>query len=139
MHKVLVIDDDAFVRSTIKAPLDADGRFSVLEAAEGREGLRVATREQPDVDMPQMDGLTMLRGMRRRPRTETTPVVMITGGRSEETMAPGHGRTRRAVHHQAVQPRQSPGKDQPGCGPAPEAVLTTPPVSGSCPACAVYR
>ncbi len=96
MHKVLVIDDDAFVRATIKALLDADGRFTVLEAADGREGLRVATREQPDVvlldvDMPQMDGLTMLREMRRRPRTETTPVVMITADRSEETMAQAMG------------------------------------------------
>jgi CheY-like chemotaxis protein len=67
---VLLVDDDAGVRTVLAEIISADRRFQVVgEARDGREGLEVAARLRPDIvlldqQMPGMTGLEALPGLR---------------------------------------------------------------------------
>src|SRR5436853_4993882 len=78
--KILVIDDDAGIRESLKMTLEYDG-YEVAGAATGQEGLNLVEREAPDlvlldVKMPGMDGLDVL--TRLHSMSEMLPVVMIS-------------------------------------------------------------
>src|SRR5215472_9549724 len=78
--RILVIDDDAGIRESLKMTLEYDG-YDVIGAATGQEGLALVERDTPDlvlldVKMPGMDGLDVL--TRLRAMNETLPVVMIS-------------------------------------------------------------
>jgi two-component system nitrogen regulation response regulator NtrX len=78
--RVLVIDDDAAIRETMRMTLEYEG-FECLTAASGADGLAMADRESPDVvfldiKMPGMDGLEVL--SRLREKSDTLPVVMVS-------------------------------------------------------------
>jgi len=78
--KILVIDDDAGIRESLKMTLEYDG-YEVAGAATGQEGLNLVEREAPDlvlldVKMPGMDGLDVL--TRLHSMHEALPVVMIS-------------------------------------------------------------
>lgn len=79
---VLVVDDSAAIRGTVSAALAADPELRVAgTAADGVQGLARVAELRPDVvlldvEMPVMDGLTMLRELRRaQPKL---PVVMFS-------------------------------------------------------------
>ena len=79
---VLVIDDDPAARQLVARMLNKDG-FRVLEAANGREGLRLAHAERPDVItldvlMPELDGWGVLSALKNDPLIASIPVVMLT-------------------------------------------------------------
>ena len=81
--KVLIIDDDADIRSIACMSLSRVGGMDVIEAASGGEGVRKARDEQPDVIlldmmMPTMDGLQTLAALLSQPATATTPVIFLT-------------------------------------------------------------
>ena len=80
--RILVVDDSAAIRGVVSATLSADPELSVTgTAADGVQGLARVAESRPDVilldvEMPVMDGLTMLRELRRiHPRL---PVVMFS-------------------------------------------------------------
>src|SRR6266436_4944895 len=78
--KILVIDDDAGVRESLRMTLEYDG-YDVAGAATGQEGLNLVEREAPDlvlldVKMPGMDGIDVL--TRLHSMHELLPVVMIS-------------------------------------------------------------
>ncbi len=79
--RILVIDDEAAIRDSLRMILEYEG-YEFLGAATGQDGLAVAEREAPDlvfldIKMPGMDGLEVLQ--RLRAAHETLPVVMISG------------------------------------------------------------
>ena len=81
--KVLIIDDDADIRSIARLSLSRVGGMDVIEAASGVEGVRKAQEEKPDVIlldvmMPTMDGLETLAALRSQPATAMTPVIFLT-------------------------------------------------------------
>jgi len=87
--RVLVIDDSAFNRQTITSILSGvDGIRVVARAGDGDEGLKQVFEHEPDVitldlEMPRMDGFTLLRIlMRRRP----TPVIVISSYAKQENV-----------------------------------------------------
>jgi two-component system, NtrC family, nitrogen regulation response regulator NtrX len=78
--RILVIDDDAGIRESLRMTLEYDG-YDVAGAATGQEGLALVEREAPDlvlldVKMPGMDGLDVL--TRLHSMHESLPVVMIS-------------------------------------------------------------
>ena len=83
---VLVIDDDAYIRSSIGRFLIARGH-TVIEAADGEKGVEVVKSQAvdiviTDVKMPKMDGLEVLRQVRSvSPETEA---IVITGVKEVE-------------------------------------------------------
>jgi two-component system, NtrC family, nitrogen regulation response regulator NtrX len=79
--RILVIDDEAAIRDSLKMTLEYEG-YEFLGAATGQEGLAIAEREGPDlvlldVKMPGMDGLEVLD--RLRAMNEALPVVVVSG------------------------------------------------------------
>jgi len=78
--RVLVVDDEAAIRDTMRMILEYDGH-ECLVAGSGQEGVSLAERENPDlvfldVKMPGMDGLEAL--SRLRGVNEALPVVIIS-------------------------------------------------------------
>ena len=90
--KVRVVDDDRFIRNTIKLVLRAIDRFVIDEADDGDVALVRTDAFTPDVvlcdiTMPRMGGLQYVAQLRRHPtaRMRGTPVVILTG-QAEESM-----------------------------------------------------
>jgi two-component system, chemotaxis family, chemotaxis protein CheY len=82
MPKVLVVDDAATVRMYHRAILEAGG-FAVEEAANGLEGLEKALSTAfdlvlVDVNMPKMDGYSLVRALRGQPSTASLPAILIS-------------------------------------------------------------
>jgi two-component system, NtrC family, nitrogen regulation response regulator NtrX len=79
--RILVIDDEASIRDSLRMILEYEG-YDVLTAATGEDGISQAEREAPDlvfldVKMPGMDGIEVLQRLRHL--VEVTPVVVISG------------------------------------------------------------
>jgi len=77
---ILVVDDEERLRSLLRAYLTQEG-FRVLAAANGREALRIADQEKPDLIildlmMPEVDGYEFMRLYRER--KHQVPVIMLT-------------------------------------------------------------
>ncbi len=80
---VLVVDDDPVQRMPARATLEQAG-FSVEEAEDGAEALRILENCQPDlilldVNMPGIDGFSVCEQVRATPATQHTPILMMTG------------------------------------------------------------
>src|SRR5213080_5024956 len=79
--RILVIDDEAPIRDSLKMTLEYEG-YEYVAAATGQEGLTLAEREAPDlvlldVKMPGMDGIEVLERLRNM--NESLPVVVVSG------------------------------------------------------------
>ena len=62
MRKVLIVDDDPFIRKLIATTLEDVAGFELLQASDGAEAVDIAAREEPeivflDIDMPRLDGI----------------------------------------------------------------------------------
>ncbi len=80
--RILVIDDDASVRSFCEVVLTNEG-YEVLQAEDGPTGINLAREKGPhliflDWMMPGVDGVDTLRALKGNPRTRDIPVVMVT-------------------------------------------------------------
>jgi DNA-binding NtrC family response regulator len=87
MAHLLLIDDEAPIRASLKEILEYEGH-KVSEAGTGMDGVIAATKTRfdaifCDVKMPQMDGLDVLDMLAKK--NVTTPVVMISGHGTVET------------------------------------------------------
>jgi two-component system alkaline phosphatase synthesis response regulator PhoP len=85
MATILVVDDEPQIVRLLRDHLVAAG-FSVLEATDGRQAVRVATAEHPDLivldlGLPGLDGLDVTRGLRK---DNPVPIIMLTA-RSDES------------------------------------------------------
>ena len=79
--RILVIDDEAAIRDSLRMTLEYEG-YEFLGAATGQEGLALAEREAPDlvlldVKMPGMDGIEVLERLRNM--NDQLPIVVISG------------------------------------------------------------
>ena len=79
--RILVIDDEAAIRDSLRMTLEYEG-YEFLSAATGQEGLALAEREAPDlvlldVKMPGMDGIEVLERLRNM--NDQLPIVVISG------------------------------------------------------------
>jgi CheY-like chemotaxis protein len=83
MKTILVVDDEQQVREMFGLALRRNGYY-VIEANSRVEGLEMARKHLPDlilsdILMPEGDGATLLRDIRRDPKLKSTPVVLMTG------------------------------------------------------------
>jgi CheY-like chemotaxis protein len=79
---ILVIEDYSDSRTLLSALLRAQG-YKVVEARDGKEGLRQASRTSPDLilmdlAMPEMDGVEATRQLRQRHTLAHTPIFAIS-------------------------------------------------------------
>jgi CheY-like chemotaxis protein len=91
MPRVLVLDDDPDGRHLLQQVL-LGGEAEVVVATTGREALERIVEQVVDValvdlDLPDMDGFEVLRGIEMLPRDEPLPVVAVTGHVDDDTVA----------------------------------------------------
>jgi CheY-like chemotaxis protein len=95
MTRILIVDDDAAVRSVVSQALAQDG-YEVDAVANGRQAL-AAFREHPpdalvlDLEMPVMDGPTLMHSLRERPEWGRVPLVVVSGTDGAGEAAPRLG------------------------------------------------
>jgi two-component system, chemotaxis family, chemotaxis protein CheY len=93
MRTVLTVDDSTSMRQMVRATLQSAG-YDVVEAADGQEALEYA-RENPvdlvisDVNMPRMDGITLIGELRALPAYRLIPMLMLTTESSQEKKMEG--------------------------------------------------
>jgi len=85
---VLLVDDEEFLRRVMKDLLVREG-YEVVEAGNGIEALDQVDRHAPDVvvldlNLPGMDGYSVLSELRSRPATRNIPVVVLTAKGDED-------------------------------------------------------
>ena len=81
-NKILVIDDELEVVELFKKRLERIG-YQVITATDGREGFKRACEQKPDlilldIIMPEVDGLAVLRKLKKEESTCGIPVIMVT-------------------------------------------------------------
>lgn len=80
--KVLIVDDDPAIIKVTSLLLKTEGHVP-LEALRGREGLKIALKESPDlilldIMMPGIDGYEFCRRLKEDERTADIPVIFVT-------------------------------------------------------------
>jgi CheY-like chemotaxis protein len=80
--RVLAADDDPITRMLVKLLLERE-QFEVLEAANGRDAIEIATRERPDLlivdlHMPEADGYEAITALRRDLSLAMMPILVLT-------------------------------------------------------------
>lgn len=80
--KVMTVDDSRTMRDMVKFTL-AEAGYAVLEAEDGKQALDVLSRDKADViitdlNMPNMDGLELIKALRGQPQYSSTPILMLT-------------------------------------------------------------
>ena len=82
MKKILAVDDSASMRQMVVFTLKKAG-YSVVDAKDGVEALEIAKTQSfdaviSDVNMPNMDGITLIKHLRGLPAYKFTPILMLT-------------------------------------------------------------
>jgi two-component system chemotaxis response regulator CheY len=82
MSRILAADDSASMRQMVTFTLKGAG-YDVVEAEDGVKALEIARKESfdlvlSDVNMPNMDGLELVKNLRTLPNYKFTPILMLT-------------------------------------------------------------
>ena len=89
MAKILIVEDDKFLRELITQKVGAEG-YEVVSAADGEAGLKAAGEEKPnlillDLILPTMDGFEVLRRLKDQEATKNIPVIILSNlGQKED-------------------------------------------------------
>ena len=80
--KILLVEDESTLRQPMAFGLRDEG-FTVIEAENGEEGLEFALKEKPDLIlldliMPIVDGMAVLRELRKNAWGKEVPVILLT-------------------------------------------------------------
>ena len=92
--KILVVDDSETMRIDVREALESEG-YDVVEAVNGLDGVQVAQSHpdlaliMTDLNMPDMDGITMVQEIRKFPLYNLIPVFMLTTETSPDLKARG--------------------------------------------------
>ena len=91
---ILIIDDEEPIRELLKLTLQSAGFGSILEAANGEDGLALARRYMPDLILldlmlPGMDGLSVCRQLKSSPDMQRIPIIMLTAKSDESDIVVG--------------------------------------------------
>lgn len=97
MATILTVDDSASMREMVAFTLRGAGH-EVIEAADGKEALTIAEKQKvdlvlTDVNMPNMDGIALIKALRALSDFKFTPMLMLTtesaDGKKQEGKAAG--------------------------------------------------
>ena len=80
--KILLVEDDTFLVEMYTTKFELEG-FEVVSAEDGKRGLELAKKENPDVIlldilMPKMDGFEVLDELKKEAVTKDIPVILLT-------------------------------------------------------------
>lgn len=89
-RRVLVVEDSATMRSFVAATLESGGDYDVVQVQSGFQALKVLPTRKfdlviTDINMPDINGLELIKFMRANPSYRETPLVIIsTEGREKD-------------------------------------------------------
>ena len=91
--KILTVDDSASIRQMVSFTLKSAG-YDMTEAVDGQAGLTAAQSARFDLiltdqNMPNMDGLSLIRALRQQPAYSSTPILMLTTESTEQMKTMG--------------------------------------------------
>ena len=80
--KILIVDDSPSIRQVVGITLRGAG-YEVIEAVDGKDALSKLDGQKidlilSDVNMPNMDGLSLAKAVRENPNYKFTPILMLT-------------------------------------------------------------
>ncbi|OHX10667.1 two-component system response regulator [Chromobacterium sphagni] len=90
---ILIVDDAASIRATVSIALKGAG-YEVIEACDGNDALSKLNGARvnliiSDVNMPGMDGITLLKRLKEGAATRFLPVIMLTTEGSDDKKMQG--------------------------------------------------
>ena len=93
MTRILAVDDSPSMRDMVRIALIGAG-FQVTQAADGAEALEIARNDSfdlvlSDVNMPRMDGISLIRALCAEQAYKHTPILMLTTESSVERKREG--------------------------------------------------
>ena len=82
MKQILIVEDEKQLLDALRDKLTREG-FTVLTTENGATGLEAAFQKHPDlilldIMMPEMDGMTMLKALRKDDWGKNAPVILLT-------------------------------------------------------------
>lgn len=92
---VLLVEDDEFLSELYATKLNLEG-FTVLSAADGKKGLKLAQTKHPDlvlldIILPKLDGFEVLSALKRDAATKAIPVILLTNLSQKDEVKRGLG------------------------------------------------
>ncbi|MEE5056671.1 response regulator [Pseudomonas alliivorans] len=107
---VLVVDDSSSVRQVVGIALKSAG-YDVIEASDGKDVLGKLTGQKvhliiSDVNMPNMDGITFVKEVKKLASYKFTPIIMLTTESQESKKAEGQAAGAKAWVVKPFQPAQ---------------------------------
>lgn len=90
---IMLVDDSASLRQVVGIALKSAG-YEVLEACDGQDALKKLTGQKvhlivSDVNMPNMDGISMVKEIKKLPNYKFTPIMMLTTESDQEKKMQG--------------------------------------------------
>lgn len=107
---VLVVDDSSSVRQVVGIALKSAG-YDVIEASDGKDALSKLTGQKvhliiSDVNMPNMDGITFVKEVKKLANYKFTPIIMLTTESQDSKKAEGQAAGAKAWVVKPFQPAQ---------------------------------
>lgn len=91
-YTILIVEDSSDLRGFLQNRLEGD--YNVVVASDGREGIRMAFEEMPDIIisdilMPNTDGIQLAKILKYDARTAHIPIILLTAKTAEESRVEG--------------------------------------------------
>ena len=107
---ILIVDDSASLRQVVNIALSSAG-YEVLEACDGVDALSKLDGRKvhliiSDVNMPNMNGIELVRQVKAKAEYKFTPIIMLTTESQEDKKAQGQAAGARAWVVKPFQPAQ---------------------------------
>lgn len=107
---IMIVDDSSSMRSVISMALKGAG-YATLEACDGKDALTKLTGQKinliiSDVNMPNMDGITFVKEVKKLANYKFTPIIMLTTESQEEKKKEGQAAGAKAWVVKPFQPAQ---------------------------------
>lgn len=90
---ILIVDDSSSVRTVVGTALKGAG-YNVIQACDGKDALTKLNGVKinlivSDVNMPNMDGITFVKEVKKQPNYKFTPIIMLTTESEQSKMMEG--------------------------------------------------
>lgn len=107
---ILIVDDSASLRQVVSIALKSSG-YDVIEGTDGKDALTKLKGQKvhliiSDVNMPNMDGITFVKEVKKLPEYKFTPVIMLTTEAGEDKKAAGQAAGAKAWVVKPFKPEQ---------------------------------
>lgn len=107
---ILIVDDSASLRQVVSIALKSSG-YDVIEGTDGQDALNKLKGQRvhliiSDVNMPNMDGITFVKEVKKLPDYKFTPIIMLTTEAGEDKKAAGQAAGAKAWVVKPFRPEQ---------------------------------